>query len=455
MNSKAKLSSQTLNQELHAVAILTQDYCVLYSNKSFDILFHFIQGRNQHRICKTLADLQVELRPSQHVSSPQEITIPGSNQKHQICVHFLDKLKNGECHYLIQVKNGNLEYENSLFKGINPHITKNEIQVEQLLPEFSKLIGKHVKFKWALIIAQRAAKSDMPILITGDSGTGKEILARAIHQSSFRNSKPLVDVNCAAIPDTLIESELFGYEKGAFTGASTEGRGGYFDQAHEGTLFLDEIGDSSLKTQSKLLRVLENGSFKRVGGNKNITVNVRIISATNQDLTALVVKKDFREDLFYRLNATTIYIPTLKERQEDIPLLIEHFVTSFPSPEKRDLKFSQSAMDILLHYHWPGNVRELKSVVNYAANMSRGSIIPPSSLPSYLFTKVATSDTYDIPTSALLNNKTYNLIKIVQLFEKNLINDVLTTSISKNAAINTLGISRRAFYLKINKYNLK
>ncbi len=169
---------------------------------------------------------------------------------------------------------------------------------KDLLPEFKELVGENIAFKRALFIAQRAAKSNISVLISGESGTGKEILARAIHQASSRFAKPLIDVNCAAIPETLIESELFGYEKGAFTGAKAEGSKGYFDEAHEGTILLDEIGDASLQTQAKLLRVLESGTFKRVGGTKNIKVDVRIISSTNRDLSMLIQEKIQRRSLF-------------------------------------------------------------------------------------------------------------------------------------------------------------
>jgi len=255
---------------------------------------------------------------------------------------------------------------------------------EDLGPEFQELVGEDPQFRRALLIAKRAAKSDLPVLIMGESGTGKEILARAIHRTSRRREKALVDVNCAAIPESLIESELFGYERGAFTGARKEGRVGYFDLAHEGTIFLDEIGDASLQAQSKLLRVLEDGCFKRVGGNRNVIVDVRVISATNQDLKKLIAQKTFREDLYYRLNTFTIELPPLRERKNDIPLLVEHFLSQVEGGDKR-MKFLPSTMEILLSYDWPGNVRELKGVVNYAVNMSPSKLVTPNSLPRFLF----------------------------------------------------------------------
>jgi transcriptional regulator with PAS, ATPase and Fis domain len=293
------------------------------------------------------------------------------------------------------------------------------------------------------------------LLIIGESGTGKEILASAIHKASRRSGKPLIDVNCAAIPDSLIESELFGYEKGAFTGARTEGRKGYFDEAHEGTILLDEIGDASLQTQSKLLRVLESGSFKRVGGSKNIKVDVRVISSTNKDLTELIREKLFREDLYFRLNAFTIYLPPLRECREDIGLLVEHFLKLNAGNEDRNLKFLRTSMDILQAYDWPGNVRELKGVVDYAVNMSTGSIIDPGALPNFLF---APDALYTGPsgTSPAISETSGDrtLAGILRQVEKDLIKDALENASNKTEAIKKLGISRRAFYLKIKEYGL-
>lgn len=193
--------------------------------------------------------------------------------------------------------------------AVNEPEAGKDMHIEELDAAFDEMIGADIAFRKALAVAQKAAKTDIAVLIIGESGTGKEILARAIHQISTRREKPLIDVNCAAIPDTLIESELFGYERGAFTGARTEGRRGYFHEAHGGTILLDEIGDSSLSVQSKLLRVLESGTFKRVGGTRNVKVDVRIVSATNQDLAELIEQKKFREDLYFRLNPFTIVLP--------------------------------------------------------------------------------------------------------------------------------------------------
>ena len=455
MKARKETLPESMLRVPYPVAIINQEYSVIYSNRSFTKLFHFLSSRNQIHSREVLSDLDLELTPDNQVGSPQTIMIPLANKKYDMFVHLLDILESGERHYLIYMKNRYLEKEHSLMQRLNPYISKEEIRVEQLLPEFNGLIGKDIRFKLALVIAQRAAKSDMPVLIHGESGTGKEILARAIHQSSLRAGQSLMDINCAAIPDTLIESEFFGYEKGAFTGANTSGRVGYFDQANKGTIFLDEIGDTSLQAQAKLLRVLEDGCFKRVGGNKNIQVDVRIISATNKDLAKLITEKKFWEDLFYRLNSVAIYVPPLRERPEDIKLLIDHFLMTLPDKKKRSLKVMPSTMDILLAYHWPGNVRELRGVINYASNLARGATILPSALPSFFFPETPINDHHEIPTPSLLHEETYNLTKVVDLFEKNFLEKVLSASSNKTEAIKTLKISRRAFYLKLKKFGLK
>lgn len=338
-------------------------------------------------------------------------------------------------------------------KIVNSPEPQEVFRTERLEAAFDEVIGANIFFHKALVTAQRVAKSDISVLIIGESGTGKEILARAIHQTSNRKDKPLVDVNCAAIPDSLIESELFGYERGAFTGARTEGRKGYFDEAHEGTILLDEIGDSSPSVQSKLLRVLESCIFKRVGGTKNIKVDVRIISSTNQDLAGLIEQKKFREDLFFRLNTFTILLPPLRERSEDIPLLVDYFLKQSGAVQKQTWRFSPAALQILYAYHWPGNVRELKGVVGYAANMTQSPVIDPSSLPNFLFSG-SDAPQYRGQAVAPGTPASYNLTESVREVERKLIGEVLTIASNKSEAIKMLGISRRTFYLKLKEYDL-
>jgi two-component system response regulator HydG len=219
------------------------------------------------------------------------------------------------------------------------------------------------------------------VLVQGESGTGKELVARAIHDRSSRRNGPFVAVNCAALPETLLESELFGYEKGAFTGAAGR-REGRFELADGGTLFLDEIADLSPVTQPKILRALQEGEFERVGGSKTIRVDVRIVTATNQYLAALVRDKRFREDLFYRLNVITIQVPPLREKHEDVPVLAQHFLRVYAAKNNRQLDgFSDEALGCLEAYSWPGNVRELENVVERAVVLARGARVDAADLP--------------------------------------------------------------------------
>mgnify|MGYP001094067013 FL=1 len=220
------------------------------------------------------------------------------------------------------------------------------------------------------------------ILISGENGTGKELVAHTIHGMSLRNRKPMVEVNCAAIPEDLIESELFGHEKGAFTGASTM-RKGKFDQANEGTIFLDEIGDMSLKAQSKTLRILQEQKFERVGGTRTIKVDVRVLAATNKDLEAEIEKGTFREDLYFRLNVIPMKVPPLRERVEDIPALVDEFQKEFSYSAKIERKkFSREAIRIFKNYAWPGNVRELKNLVERLLIMTPDAVIQEKDIPS-------------------------------------------------------------------------
>jgi two-component system nitrogen regulation response regulator NtrX len=230
-----------------------------------------------------------------------------------------------------------------------------------------------------------AAPTSGWVLITGENGTGKELVARAIHNNSLRRDKPFVEVNCAAIPEELIESTLFGHEKGSFTGATSSHKG-KFDQAHEGTLFLDEIGDMSPKTQAKVLRILEEHTFERVGGNKTITVDVRVVAATNKNLREEISRGNFRQDLFFRLNVLPLHVPPLRERREDIPALAQHFLGHFSLKEGKKLKtITDQAMSILSHYAWPGNVRELKNTIERLVIMTAGDLIGEEQLKEFIF----------------------------------------------------------------------
>ena len=243
------------------------------------------------------------------------------------------------------------------------------------------VIGASPAFRRMMTLVEQVADSSATVLIQGESGTGKELVARAIHERSARATKPFVAVNCAALPETLLESELFGYERGAFTGAAGR-KEGRFELADGGTLFLDEVADLSAVTQPKILRVLQEGELERLGGTKSIRVDVRIVAATNQDLAHLVREKRFREDLYYRLHVITVNVPPLRERREDIRLLAEHFVQIYAAKNNRRLEgFTDEAVRRLEGYSWPGNVRELENVVERGVVLARGTLIDVTDLP--------------------------------------------------------------------------
>ena len=243
------------------------------------------------------------------------------------------------------------------------------------------LVSRSPQIREILNLIKKVAKSNASILIQGETGTGKELIAGLIQFISLRADKPYVKVNCAALPENLLESELFGHEKGSFTGAF-QTRIGKFEQAHEGTLFLDEIGDMHLSTQAKILRVLQDHEFSRVGGNRTIKVDVRIITATNKDLWDAIQDGEFRDDLYYRLNVVTINVPPLRERQEDIPLIAEFFRRKFTSELRKNTKgFTQETMRLLKNHHWPGNIRELKNLVERAVLIvEEGQMITPDDI---------------------------------------------------------------------------
>jgi len=240
---------------------------------------------------------------------------------------------------------------------------------------FTDIVGKSKKMEKTFKLIKKVALSNCSVLLRGESGTGKELVAQAIHYHSLRKEKPFVAVNCAALPEALLESELFGYEKGAFTGASTR-KLGKFEVASGGIIFLDEIADMSLPMQAKILRVAQEQSFERVGGTKSVKVDFRLITATNKDLEEAITKGLFREDLYHRLNVVTIYLPPLRKRKEDIPLLANHFLKRYSRVNGRKIKtISAEAMDLLMDYEWPGNVRELENVIERAVVLTNNSVI--------------------------------------------------------------------------------
>jgi DNA-binding NtrC family response regulator len=266
------------------------------------------------------------------------------------------------------------------------HLLRKAVREQYRLEQ---LIGVSEPMQQVLDFVQKVADSDSTVLIQGESGTGKELVARMLHFNSSRKDRPMVPVNCGAIPETLLESELFGHEKGAFTGAA-QTRMGRFELANGGTIFLDEVGEMSLSLQVKLLRVIQERSFERVGGSRTIQVDVRIVAATNQDLEKMVEEKRFRQDLFYRLNVIPIITPPLRDRQSDIPLLIEHFLKRFNHMKQTAITgFTPEALELLTTFHWPGNIRELENMIERLVVLKKQGLLTVADLPEKLHKKTA------------------------------------------------------------------
>jgi DNA-binding NtrC family response regulator len=319
---------------------------------------------------------------------------------------------------------------------------------------FHNIVGNSKGMREVFDIAETVFENDITVLITGESGTGKELIAEAIHYNSPRRAKPFVKLNCVAIPETLLESELFGYEKGAFTGAARQ-KLGKIELANQGTILLDEIGDMSLATQAKLLRVLQEKEVERVGGVKPIKVDVRIIASTNQDLSQLVREKCFREDLYFRLNVLPIHMPPLRERSEDIPLLVDHFISLSKAKFHKDIEgFSEDAMNLLINYVWPGNVRELENVVQRAIILAKERAIEEWSLPPEIRgqRKEGYFDMEKLETDLPLNDKVEMIVAEV---EKKLIIQALdTVGWKREEAASLLGTSLKTLYNKMKRYGL-
>ena len=339
------------------------------------------------------------------------------------------------------IKQQRLEIENL---SLRKHLRKKY--------KFENIIGDSDAIQEVFQLIEKVSDTDSTILIRGESGTGKELIAKAIHFNGYRKEKPLIPVNCGAIPEELLESELFGHVKGAFTGA-TSARVGRFELAHNGTIFLDEIGDMSPSLQVKVLRVLQEQEFERVGGTNTIKVNVRIIAATNQDLENAVIEKRFREDLYYRLNVIPINVPPLRKRKSDIPLLIHHFIERFNKEKKKNVEqLTQDVIEALLQYDWPGNIRELENTIERLVILKGKGKISIRDLPEKLLrgAQIKSFPRLDIPEDGICFKT------VVTEFEKELIIQALNKSDwVKNKAAKMLNLKRTTLVEKMKKTHIQ
>jgi DNA-binding NtrC family response regulator len=358
----------------------------------------------------------------------------------------VEAMRRGAEDYLskpLQLADAQMSIERALERRtLRARVAQLETQAEERY-QFKQIIGKAPAMQRVFQIIERVAPTNTTVLITGRTGTGKELVARAIHFNSPRAKKPLVDINCGALPEQLVESELFGHMKGAFTGAG-ETKKGLFETAHGGTLFLDEVQALRPELQAKLLRALQERVIRRVGGRENIEVDVRVIAATNQDIAEAVKRGEFREDLYYRLNVVSIFLPLLRERREDIPLLIDHFLKQYAG-EDAPRTFSNEAMRLLLGYDWPGNVRELQNAVEHALAIGVGPQLAIADLPmniSGMLNKMGAAE----PVG---EDRTLDEVErrhILRILEE--------TGGNHLRAAEILGIHRRTLYRKLEKYKI-
>jgi DNA-binding NtrC family response regulator len=330
-------------------------------------------------------------------------------------------------------------------KKVENLLEQNRLLNEELFSAYKEIIGESSAIRKIFKFVEQVAHRESIVLIQGESGTGKELIARVIHQKSKRSEKPFIKVNCGILNDNLLESELFGHEKGAFTGAIRQKKG-RFELADQGTIFLDEIGDISPAMQIKLLRVLQEGEFERVGGETTIKSDVRVISATNRDLKKMIMEEKFREDLFYRLSVIPIHLPPLRERKEDIPILVNHFLEKFAQKNREPVKsISDDGIELLLHYSWPGNIRELENLIERLVVISTNKEIEPLLIGQHVSNQLNRSG----------EDKKLSLEESVNAYEKNLIMQAMKKANGiKNRAAKYLGVSTSVLYYKLEKYGL-
>ncbi len=330
-------------------------------------------------------------------------------------------------------------------RRIQELIEQNRLLSDEAFSGYAEMIGNSLQIKKVFTLVEQVANTESAVLVQGETGTGKELIARAIHRRSKRAENPFIKVNCGALNDNLLESELFGHEKGAFTGAIRLKKG-RFELADKGTLFLDEIGDISTAMQVKLLRVLQEGEFERVGGESTLKTDVRIIAATNRDLQKLIREEKFREDLYYRLSIIPINIPPLRDRRDDIPLLVDYFLKKQAGiNHQKEKQIEIEGMKLLLDYHWPGNIRELENLMERLTVITTGDIIESNLILNHL----------NQGLNVITNYNNLPLEKAVESLEKNLIVQALKKANGvKNKAAKYLGIPTSVLYYKMEKYDL-
>jgi PAS domain S-box-containing protein len=435
------------------ICVLDKEGYITYVNSSY---LRIVDGKREQLIGENVKQLSPNGARNKVLTSGRQII--GSISKKANGVTIVANVNpiiiDGEITGAVSIVK-NVSEVQSLMEKLQQTTAKAEYLEEELLRAkkpgrcFDKFIGRSGKVIDALTVAAKAAQGSFTVMIRGESGTGKELVAEGIHYSSPRAAGPFIRINCAAIPSTLLESELFGYEKGAFTGALKR-KLGKFELANNGTVFLDEVGELEKNMQAKLLRVLQSKEIEPIGSETTIKVDIRIIAATNQDLERMVANGDFREDLYYRLNVIPIFLPPLRERKEDIPLLVEFFLTKICRQLNKEIKkIRWDALEALINYHWPGNVRELENVMERVVTMMDGSHIEISDLPYYLRERSVSE------RANLLGDIAQQPILPWKEYEKQIIKMALEKYGSFNAAGKALGLTHKTIASKAKKYGLQ
>lgn len=441
------------------VGIIAANECgrIFYVNHAYEELLgvpvNKVVGRNIMKI-EPESDLSEAIKKKKSIVNPWKYI---KSVHHVVSLRIQPLILKGEFHGAVSLFTDvtKLDSLSSEIERMNGMVDELRQQLDE---NFQKtgLITRNRKFLQLLEQAAVAARTNVPVLICGENGVGKEVVARYIHRCSERSDRPMVIVNCSSIPETLIESELFGYEEGSFTGAKRGGRMGKFELANHGTIFLDEIGDMPFALQSRLLRVIENGEIEKIGRQKNVPVDVRIIAATNQPLEKMVQEKKFRMDLFYRLNVISLSIPALRDRREDIPVLADFFLREFSAKYGRERTISERGYHRLLAHAWSGNVRELRNCIERAVILSEGGTLDFKDLePEQIRESAAPrkADPSGVKAPPILSDQT--LDQAVAAFEESCIRQVFhETGRDRVETIRRLGLSRRTFYRKCALYGI-
>ena len=451
---------EALDSLHEGIVIVGKDTTVLFANKAYMAI---LGVQPQNVLHKKLSDIEPKAKIIEVLRTGKPSVYEQSIFVHSIHKTVIASIKplisNGEIVGAVSSFFDRTEFlsmarQIERLHTINDHLEQELSGDLRLPPSFNVLIGNSRKFRGQLSLAWRIAGTDSSVLIIGESGTGKELIARAIHDASKRSDRPYVPINCSAIPENLLESELFGYEGGSFTDARKSGKAGKIELADGGTLFLDEIGDLPLFMQPRLLRFLQEKECERIGSVRPKHVNVRVIAATNRDLEDMVNKGQFRKDFYYRINTFTLSIPPLRERKLDIIALIDHYLEEYNKKYDKAASFSNECLQMFLEYGWPGNVRELQHVIEHAVVLSNSRVIAVSDLPSYFLTLAgkALSNPREIPINEAACNDLHEAISQVE--KRAILKALHECGGNKSKAIVSLGISRRSFYYKLRKYHI-